>query len=146
MATMPLFWYHIIAIPVFFTLLIVFKARTQRVKLLVLYIMCVLCILFYLINNYGLYIQGSHLLAILPLQLCNIGVFLVPYTLLTRKPLLQDFIFYLSVPGALAALLTPNADYADNPYALMTISFYIGHYIIVAVPLLLVPYFYSQSL
>lgn len=133
----PLLYYHLVSIPVFFLLLFVFRAKKERTQLLVLYTMCTLCVIFYLINDYYFYIRGTQIFAMLPLQLCNIGVFLIPIAVITRKPLLQDFVFYLSVPGALAALLTPNADYSDIPYSMMTFSFYLSHYVIAVVPLLL---------
>lgn len=133
----PLLYYHLIAAPVFCILFFAFRAKSERTKYTVLYSLCFICVVFYLVNDYYFYIRGSHLLSMLPLQLCNIGVFLIPITVLTRKPLLQDFIFYLSVPGALAALLTPNADYSDIPYSMMTFSFYVSHFIIAVVPLLL---------
>lgn len=134
---MPLFYYHLVATPVFCALLIGFRRRSERAKYQALYGLCAICLIFYLVNDYYFYIRGSHLLTMLPLQLCNIGVFLIPITVLSRKPLLQDFVFYLSVPGALAALMTPNADYSDIPYSMMTISFYISHFVIAIVPLLM---------
>lgn len=134
---LPLFYYHLVAFPILVALLLLFKTKTKRAQLIALYAMSALCVVFYLVNDYHFYLRGTPVLAMLPLQLCNIGVFLIPLALLTNKTLLLDFAFYLSVPGALAALLTPNADYSHVPYSMITISFYISHFMIMAIPLLL---------
>jgi uncharacterized membrane protein YwaF len=75
-------------------------------------------------------------LTLLPLQLCNIAVFLIPASLFFKKTLLMDFAFYLCLPGALAAILIPSNDYAIV-YSGMTISYYIFHGLIFLIPLMM---------
>lgn len=134
---MPLFYYDVAAIIVFFTLYFTFNAKSVIVKERILYIMCGINFVSYLINDYYFYIRGSHILTLLPLQLCNIAVFLVPVAIASKKQLLMDFVFYVCALGAFAALLIPSADYLGITYSLMTISFFIFHYMIVAVPFLM---------
>lgn len=134
---MPLFYYHLIAIPLYSFLYLRYKNGNEKAKSLLLYALCALCVIFYFINNHYFFLRGSHILTMLPLQLCNIGVFLIPITIIWKRPYLLDFVFYVSALGALAALLTPNSDYSDIPYSLMTLSFYISHSILAVVPLML---------
>ena len=46
----------------------------------------------------------------LPLQLCSIGVYLAAHTLLSRKQVFFDLIFYWGFVGASNAILTPDGD------------------------------------
>lgn len=132
----PLLYYYIAAIAVFCTLLFYFRTKNQKTKTAVLYVICVINFIFYIINDYYAYARGDSLLTMMPFQLCNIAVFLIPLSLLLKKELIIDFIFYICAPGALIALLVPNVEYKGDPYSLMTVSFFIFHYSIVAVPFL----------
>lgn len=134
---MPLFYYDVAAIIVFITLYITFNKKSVRVKERVLYVLCGINFVSYLINDYYFYIRGSHILTLLPLQLCNIAVFLVPAAIASKKQLLLDFVFYVCALGAFAALVIPSSDYLGITYSLMTISFFIFHFMIVAVPFLM---------
>ena len=46
----------------------------------------------------------------LPLQLCSIGVYLAAFTLVSRKKIFFDLIFYWGLVGATNAILTPDGD------------------------------------
>jgi hypothetical protein len=61
----------------------------------------------------------------------------VPASLILKKQPIMDFVFYICTPGALAALIVPSSDYIGMTYSLMTISFFIFHYLIVVIPFLL---------
>lgn len=135
---MPLFYYDIAGIIILFSLITFLRSSNMKLKKSVLYTMCIINFIFYLINDYYFYIAGGKILTMLPLQLCNIAVFLVPMAILSGKQLLLDFIFYICAPGAFIALLVPSNDYIGIPYSLMTISFFIFHYMIAIIPLLLI--------
>lgn len=46
----------------------------------------------------------------LPLQLCSIGVYLAAFTLVSRKKIFFDLIFYWGLVGATNAILTPDGN------------------------------------
>lgn len=134
---MPLFYYDVAAIVVFVTLYITLRKKCVKAKEHALYVMCGINFISYLINDYYFYIRGSHILTLMPLQLCNIAVFLVPAAIVSKKQLLLDFVFYVCALGAFAALLIPSSDYLGIIYSLMTISFFIFHFMIAAIPFLM---------
>lgn len=85
----------------------------------------------------GGHMRGDSILTMLPLQLCNMAVFLIPLTLLLKKRVLYDFLFYVCALGAFIALIIPSSDYIGQTWSLMTISFFVFHSIIVIIPFLL---------
>lgn len=136
--SMPLFYYDITAIIIFCILLIALRSKNNTIRKRVLYVMCCVNFIFYIVNDYYFYLRGDNILTLMPLQLCNIAVFLVPISLILNKQAIMDFVFYICAPGALAALLVPSSDYIGITYSLMTISFFAFHFMIVAIPFLLV--------
>jgi uncharacterized membrane protein YwaF len=62
----------------------------------------------------------------------------VPLAIIVKKQVIYDFVFYICATGAVVALMVPSNDYVGRTYSLMTISFFIFHYMIAAVPYLLV--------
>jgi len=133
----PFFYYDVSAIVVFLLIFLGFKRQSDSTKTKVLYLLCIIDFLAYIINDYYFYKRGDSILTMLPFQLCNIAVFLIPLTLLLKKRVLYDFIFYVCALGAFIALIIPNSDYIGQTYSFMTISFFIFHSIIVVIPFLL---------
>lgn len=133
----PLLYYYIAAIAVYFFLFFTFCKKSHKIKTTVLYLLCIINFVFYIINDYYAYIRGDSLLTMMPFQLCNIAVFLIPLSLFLKKELIFDFVFYICAPGALAALIVPSKEYIGAVYSLNTVSFFIFHYSIMAIPLLL---------
>jgi len=88
-----------------------------------------------MINWWYFFIRGDHILTLLPLQLCNLAVFLIPAALYTKKAVLMDFVFYICGLGALVAILVVGSDYQE-PYSMMTFSFYVFHFSVFLIPLL----------
>jgi len=132
----PLTTYYILS--VLFVVIVVhyFKNRSDQKKTQFLYILCFINFVAYVVNLYYFYLKGQHLLTMLPLQLCNIAVFLIPLSIAYKKQLLMDFAFYLCLPGALAAILIPSNDY-EIVYSGITVSFYIFHGLIFFIPILM---------
>ena len=132
----PLLNYYLLTVIFVMVSYSLYKNKSSESKVRYLYILCVINFLAYLWNLYYFFIYGSHILTLLPLQLCNIAVFLIPASLILKKTILMDFAFYLCLPGALAAILIPSNDYAIV-YSGMTISYYIFHGLIFLIPLMM---------
>lgn len=64
----------------------------------------------------------------LPLELCDISLWLVIVALLTLNPLVFDIVYYLALAGASMSLLTPNL---WHPSLFMSIQFFVDHGLIV---------------
>ena len=68
----------------------------------------------------------------LPLQLCNINMFLIPIGVLTKKRGIMGFSFFLAPLGAGMALFFPEAAFVGEPILLpRMLGYYITHYFIV---------------
>lgn len=132
----PLLNYYLLTVIFVMVSYSLYKNKSSDSKVRYLYILCIINFLAYLWNLYYFFIYGSHILTLLPLQLCNIAVFLIPASLILKKTILMDFAFYLCLPGALAAILIPSNDYAIV-YSGMTISYYIFHGLIFLIPLMM---------
>lgn len=133
----PFFYYNVSAIVIFLLILLGFKNRSDSIKKRVLYLLCVISFLSYIYSDYCFYSRGDNILTLLPFQLCEMAVFLIPLTLLLKKQVLYDFIFYVCALGAFIALVIPSSNYIGETWSLMTISFFVFHSIIVGIPFLL---------
>lgn len=133
----PFLYYDVSAIVIFVLIHFGFKNRSDRIKTKVLYVLCIISFLAYVYNDYCYFIRGDSLLILLPFQLCEMAVFLIPLTLLLKKQVLYDFIFYVCALGAFIALIIPSSNYIGEIRSLMTVSFFAFHSIIVGIPLLL---------
>ena len=142
----PLFFYDVSAVGIFLLIFLGFGKQSEKTKTKLIYLLCIIDFIAYIINDYYFFKRGDSILTMLPLQLCNIAVFLIPLTLLLKKRILYDFIFYVCVLGAFIALIIPSSDYIGQTYSLMTVSFFIFHYIIVIIPFLLAGWgFYTPA-
>jgi uncharacterized membrane protein YwaF len=132
---MQLQWYYAVSLIVVSILLFIYRTRSQASRFRFLLFLSVVNAIAYMVNWYYFYIRGAHILTLLPLQLCNIAVFLIPTALITKKAILMDFVFYICGLGALAAILVVGSDYQDT-YSMMTFSFYIFHFSVFLIPIL----------
>lgn len=81
----------------------------------------------------------------LPLQLCNINMFLIPLGIIFKNKYLLTFSFYIAPLGALMAMLFPNLDFINNNlFMFRNIGFYGTHIIIFAMGLMLAPLGYIE--
>lgn len=71
----------------------------------------------------------------IPLELCDISLWLTVFTLLTLRPALYDLAYYYGIAGASMALLTPNM---SEPSLFLSIQFFADHGLIVVAVLYLV--------
>jgi uncharacterized membrane protein YwaF len=132
---MQLQWYYVGSLIIVSIILVYFRNKSQSVRYRFLLFLTVVNAIAYIVNWWYFYIRGAHILTLLPLQLCNIAVFLIPAALITKKAVLMDFVFYICGLGALAAILVVGSDYQDT-YSMMTFSFYIFHFSVFLIPLL----------
>lgn len=81
-------------------------------------------------------VPGSKLAQSLPLQLCDVAIFIAAAALWTRNQLLVEVTYFWGVAGTLQALLTPDLPqhFPSYPYW----QYYIAHGGVVAAALLLV--------
>jgi uncharacterized membrane protein YwaF len=64
----------------------------------------------------------------LPLQLCNINMFIIPVSLIWKKKFLMGFSFFIAPLGAVMALMFPEPAFAGYNFFLMrNIGFYMTH-------------------
>jgi len=106
---------HILTLLFFFVLGIVLVKRYKNPDLrLTLRRQMAIAILFLeAIRQVVLLITNSHTWELLPLHLCAFGVHLILVDAYFENKYTKEVIFMLSLPGALAALITP--DWASNP-------------------------------
>lgn len=68
----------------------------------------------------------------LPLQLCNINLFLIPLGILTKKRQVLGFAFFVAPLGALMALIFPEAPFRDfSPFLPRMLGFYLTHSLLI---------------
>jgi uncharacterized membrane protein YwaF len=132
---MQLWFYYTLSVVVVWGLIRSHRSASISQRHRTLLILALINAIAYVVNWWYFYIRSDHILTLLPLQLCNLAVFLIPLALLTRKGVLMDFVFYVCGLGALVAILIPGSDYADT-YSMMTISFYVFHFSIFLIPVL----------
>jgi uncharacterized membrane protein YwaF len=132
---MQLQWYYFASIIFIAVTMRIFKSKSQNQRFRFLMVLAVINALAYVINWYYFYIRSDHILTLLPLQLCNLAVFLIPTALITKKAVIMDFVFYICGLGALVAILVVGSDYQDT-YSMMTLSFYVFHFSIFLIPVL----------
>lgn len=109
------------------------KDSTQRFHFL--WVLSWINLISYLLNLVY-FSRIAHPLTLLPLQLCNIGVILIPWALKTQRTWIVDFLVYACGCGALAAILIVSKDYEDV-YSIFTFSFYVFHFLIFIIPILM---------
>ena len=142
----PYFYYYVTAPVVYLAIFFLFRNRSAAAKTKLLWALCAVDFVVYFVNDYYFYKRGDGLLTMLPLQLCNIAVFLMPLSLVVKKRVVYDFLFHVCALGALIALVVPSSDYVGQTYSYMTISFFAFHSAIVAFPLLLAGWgFYAPA-
>jgi hypothetical integral membrane protein (TIGR02206 family) len=81
-------------------------------------------------------VPGSVLAQSLPLQLCDVAIFVTAAALWTRRPLLVEVTYFWGLAGTIQALLTPDLPqhFPTYPY----FQYYIAHGGVIAAALILV--------
>lgn len=136
---------------------LLFRGRSERAKKIVLVGICAANMVLYWIYKYGLSVEPGYAELCgnayfswfdeLPLQLCNINLFLIPYAAMTKKRGIAGFSFFLAPVGAILAMSSPEPAFIG--YSLMLprmFGYYMTHaFIIVTAILLCTLGFYRPS-
>lgn len=130
---MQLQGYYVVSLIFVFLTLFFYRTRSQSSRYRFLLFLTLVNAIAYVVNWWYFYLRRDSIFTLLPLQLCNIAVFLIPTALIRKSALLMDFVFYVCGLGALAAILIVSTDYQDT-YSMMTISFYVFHFSIFIIP------------
>lgn len=125
------------------------RGRSERCRAAVLIALCAVNIIGFFVYKGFLsrdvqFLQASGLdrfnwFSELPLQLCNINMFLIPIGILTHRRSLLGFAFFVAPLGALMALVFPEAPFVGYSLWLpRMLGFYVTHILIIACGLSLV--------
>ena len=136
-------WQHflIFALVVVYTIGLFFflKKRTENVQFNVLFSLSILSVLLFA-WRWRVLLTGQELTpgeygGLLPLELCNIGAFVLPFTVLFKKRFLFVFSFYINLIGALLAfILVPDALHQRFFFHPQFLDFFIIHANLIAIP------------
>lgn len=99
------------------------------------YGVCVFLALYLFMHYNSIYLMDMKL-SRLPLQLCNLGSYLVLIALIIRKQAFSNFVLVANVPGTVIALLVPGTE--EGMLSFWNIHYYIEHMLVFIVPLLMV--------
>lgn len=95
--------------------------------------------IFYFFRAYMFYqyYESFELLDIAPLHLCIISGFILPITVFTKNRLLWNLSYGVLMPGALAAILTPEVTLSGyHAFGWMPLIFFMWHFLVVLIPVL----------
>ena len=121
---------------------LIFRKKEEKVKIRFISIVCVFNIIFFFVYKYWLsqdleFLHLSHLDKFnwwneLPLQLCNINLFLIPISLISDKKFLKSYCLFITPLGAFLAISFPEAAFVgDSIFKLRNIGFYGTHMILI---------------
>ncbi len=117
------------------------RKRSEKTKIIVLSSISVFNIIFFFIYKIWLSNDQEFLLieelekfnwwSELPLQLCNISMFMIPIGLIFKKDFLKSYVFFISTLGAFMAMCFPEKAFTNSDiFLLRNIGFYGTHAII----------------
>ena len=116
-----------------FAIYFIFRFQSKENR----YIVCLFFAinLFVLYNNF--YMTGVTI-SRLPLQLCNLGCYLVLLAMLTRSQKLFDFILIANIAGTLIAIFVPDASSWKGIFSFFDFHFMYEHMMLFILPILMV--------
>jgi hypothetical integral membrane protein (TIGR02206 family) len=124
-------------------LFLILKKRTQKVQFKVLLSIAIFSVLLFawrwrvLFTEQGL--SPGEYGGLLPLELCNIGAFVLPFTVFFKKRFLFVFSFFINFIGAvLAFILIPDALHQRFFLHPQFLDFFIIHVNLIAIPFVMV--------
>ena len=123
-------------------LFLILKNRSDKVKIVTLSSISIFNIVFFFIYKIWLsndkeFLEINNLeffnwWAELPLQLCNISMFMLPIGLLLKNNFLKSYVFFISPLAAFMALCFPEPAFTNSSiFLLRNIGFYTTHAIII---------------
>ena len=128
-------WPHIVWLVVTIAetiiLFFIFRNRSDEEKQILCFIMA-FCLLFQYNQMFG---ASTITLKRLPLQLCNIGAYLIVLSLLTKNSHIFNFTLIVNVTGVAFAMLSPDFD-GEGLFYLYNMHFILEHTNVLIVPIL----------
>lgn len=141
----------VILIAVILTIIasLLIRKKEQKTKDYIMVGLSIFNILFFIIYKIWLAndttYEGFSIWKELPLQLCNINMFLIPLGVILKNKYLLTFSFYIAPLGALMALLFPELSFINNNiFMFRNIGFYGTHIIIFSMGIMLAPLGYIE--
>jgi hypothetical integral membrane protein (TIGR02206 family) len=126
----------LVLVPLLGAALAVVQRRFLRESKLIRYSLAFLLLLCTVSNYAGFVLRGERIFpAHVPLELCDMSLWLVMFMLLRPRPALFDVAYYWALAGAGMALLTPNL---VRPSLFVEVQFFADHGLIVVAVLYLV--------
>jgi len=134
---MKMIWFLVIGWSIVLGILAIFSKQSEIRKRRFLIGFSLIGIVYYL-WNWATFILVPHLiLELLPLQLCDLAVLMMPIGLMSRNEKWMDFLFYVCGLGALSALVLMGLAEQDSYYT-MNLNFFFSHFAILMIPYLMV--------
>lgn len=109
----------------------IFRKRSPEIK----YLLCLVMSLGLIMQYFQMFGAISINIKRLPLQLCNIGAFLILFALISKNKKIFDFTIIVNVVGVIIALATPDLDGKGLGY-LWNVHFILEHTNVLIVPIL----------
>ena len=101
------------------------------------YIVCLFFAIDLLVLYNSFYLTGVSI-SRLPLQLCNLGCYLVLLALMTKSQKIFDFIFTANIAGTIIAIMVPDATEWKGVFSFNDFHFMYEHMILFIIPILMV--------
>ena len=138
-------WVHIcwliLAIGELIALYFIFRKRDTETKMVLLFVMSLSLLMQYLQMFSAISINAARL----PIQLCNIGAFLILLSLMTKNKKIFNFTVIINVVGAIFALAMPDLD-GEGLFYLYNMHFIFEHTNVLLVPILALMFGISLAL
>ena len=127
---------------------IIFRNKDEKTKDIFIYSIGAFNIILFIVYKIFLSQDGYdfNIWKELPLQLCNINMFIIPLAVLLKNKYLLSFGFYVAPLAALMAMTFPEHGFTGNSIFLMrNIGFYGTHVIIIVMGILLITFGYIKT-
>lgn len=129
--SLPHILWLFLVIGLLFSLYFIFKNKSQENKLLLCFVMSLSLVLQYTQMFSAISINFERL----PFQLCNIGAYLILFSLITRNEHLFNFTVIVNVVGVMFALSMPDLD-GEGLFYLYNMHFVLEHTNVLIIPIL----------
>lgn len=87
---------------------VIYKKLNDKKRNIMRLSLAVIVFLFETVKNIVAYAVGDFGIGHLPFHLCGISVVLITFSIFKRNKTVENFLYYIGIPGALLALLFPN--------------------------------------
>lgn len=142
-------WIYMILMPVsVIVAYLIFRNKSEKAQRIFLYTICFINIGLFIIYKTDKAINHPELFdlwADLPLQLCNMNLYLMPIALKTRSKTLYGYLVFVSLMAAALGILSYDQAYVGrSPFDISVMCYFVDHIIIVVVAMCLVLFGYYK--